>query len=563
MDKLLKRSQNFIKREDDLIRDNFGTILEIHEQDENDIKIISEDAYIVDRKIPKEIEEYFFFDGALLGKYFQDTSSLKIKNTIFEISQLNLIENMEKNFDTLIKNYNNRLKKIAPKLGIASEKITHYEDKINEKEKELDDSKIKVKDADEQIKKIENELIDKNYKDITESVKERKKIEKQLGTLKSNITLLKASRNKLILDTYPVLLSYDILLSFLEKIEDSRRKHFIPPEYTKNFIKDLLEEKRCICGVSLETNENSRTELEKILNQTPDITDKAGDISRASAKVENLISEIRSFKSELKEIKLKLRNNEKEYDEKLERDRNIATMLRSNPEEDIKNLTIMRDDYLNIRQQFNRKIGSLENEILHIKNDKKEWEQQKNKEAKWTIEAETLENKINFIKNSKKIIKEMSTELSSEIHDKIQKLTKEKFIKIIWKEDEFINIEINKNYEIAIVNKLGEHESPGDLSDGEKLCLGLCFMSALHNISGFDLPIIMDTPLGNLDKDIRQNIARFLPDFIGEKQCVLLVTGTEYTDDFRDIICDNVGKEYLIKWENSDEGKESKVILNG
>ena len=109
----------------------------------------------------------------------------------------------------------------------------------------------------------------------------------------------------------------------------------------------------------------------------------------------------------------------------------------------------------------------------------------------------------------------------------------------------------------------GDIEKPGDLSDGEKLCLGLCFMSALHRISGFDLPIVMDTPLGNLDVDMRQNIAKFLPEFVEGKQIILLVTGTEYTSDFRDILYHNIGKEYTIHWDNSENGKESKVILNG
>src|SRR5690606_8658987 len=111
---------------------------------------------------------------------------------------------------------------------------------------------------------------------------------------------------------------------------------------------------------------------------------------------------------------------------------------------------------------------------------------------------------------------------TSEMRENIEKLTKDKFIKIQWKEEEFVDIRLDDEYNIFIKNKTGKEERPGDLSDGEKLCLGLCFMSALHNISGFDLPIIMDTPLGNLDKDMRHNIAKFLPDFVDGKQTVLL-----------------------------------------
>jgi len=554
-----KRSQNFVKNNNEIIRDVIGSVLEAYEQNENDIEISNQDAYIIDRIIPKEIEEYFFFDGALLGKYFQDTKSAKIKNAIFEISQLNLIENIENNIHKVIEKYNKKLKKIAPEIGQASEKISYYDNLEIEKQNELEEAKTNVKSADEEIKNIENELIDKNSESITKLVKEDQQIEKRLNILVNNIKTLKEKRKKLILDQYPILLSYDIFVEFLEKVEDSRKKRFIPPEYTKNFIKDLLDEKKCICGVDLEVNKESFMELEKILNQTPEITDRAEDITRAGAKVENLISGMEKFNTEIKEINLNLSKDKKENDEKLERRRNIASKIKFNPIEEIQKLQEGRESYMDIRQVNNRKIGALETKIASLREKRKEWEQRKNKEAKLTIDAETLESKIKFAKKSKEAINKIGYEMTNSLHDKIQSLTKEKFIKIIWKEDEFVDIKISKDYEVSIVNKLGEHESPGDLSDGEKLCLGLCFMSAIHNISGYNLPIIMDTPLGNLDIDIRKNIAKFLPEFIEEKQAILLVTGTEYTDDFRNIIHDNVSKEYLIEWKTSDEGKESKV----
>ena len=112
------------------------------------------------------------------------------------------------------------------------------------------------------------------------------------------------------------------------------------------------------------------------------------------------------------------------------------------------------------------------------------------------------------------------SELTENMRIKIQELTKEKFIKISWKDDEFVDIRIDDDYGVYVKNRIGEEERPGDLSDGEKLCLGLCFMSALHNISGFDLPIVMDTPLGELDVDMRHNMAEFLPQFVhGKTNC--------------------------------------------
>ena len=95
-------------------------------------KVVKEenDQFTLERKIPKEIEDYFFFDGARLSQYFQDNSNQNIKDSIYVISQLNLFENLSNNLPKVRKNYINRQKQIAPELGLAQEKIEHYENNL-------------------------------------------------------------------------------------------------------------------------------------------------------------------------------------------------------------------------------------------------------------------------------------------------------------------------------------------------------------------------------------------------------------------------------------------------
>ncbi|MDR0912803.1 MAG: AAA family ATPase [Methanobrevibacter sp.] len=569
---IFERSQIFLKREGKAIRNkDGGSKLKVFSKDENDYKQEA-DEYIIDRKIPKEIEEYFFFDGAMLGNYFQEKSSSKIKETVFEISQLNLLENMKNNFKKVIGRYNEKLGEIEPDLGEASSNISKYEELIQKKEKELEDAKFKVDRAKDKKSNIENELIDLNSDDVTEIVKQNQKIEKDLEKLKKSKTKFEKERKDFILENYPIILSYNLFKEFLEKVESSRRKKYIPPEFTKNFIKDLLKENKCICGIDLETHEESRRVLEEILQKTPGITDNAEHVTRASSKVETLILESNTFCKNLKEINEVLNECKTEYDSQSDQKKKNDIKLKFNPIEKIKGLQQDKEDQEKIIENLTKKIGSLEGDgenkgiIEQYNTEKIIWEKKKNKEDQLTMESKKINNKIDFVNQSIISIEKIYDDFAQKLHENIEQLTKEKFLKLQWKEDEFVDIKLNHDYTVSIENSLGDYESPGDLSDGEKLCLGLCFMSALHNISGYILPIIMDTPLGNLDVDIRQNIAKFLPEFIGEKQAVLLVTGTEYTDDFRNIIFDNIGKEYTIEWEGGKakgKGKESKVILNG
>ena len=200
-------------------------------------------------------------------------------------------------------------------------------------------------------------------------------------------------------------------------------------------------------------------------------------------------------------------------------------------------------------------IGKYESKIEHCKNELNTLHKKKAAAIKARKKYDDYEKKIDFCQKASVAAEEIKNILTEDMRIKIQNLTKEKFIKIQWKQNEF--------NDLFIKNRSGGTERPGDLSDGEKLCLGLCFMSALHNISGFDLPVIMDTPLGIVDVDMRQNLAKFLPQFVGGKQIILLVTGSEYTDDFKNVLFDHIGKEYVIQWDSSEIGKESKVMLNG
>ena len=79
-------------------------------------------------------------------------------------------------------------------------------------------------------------------------------------------------------------------------------------------------------------------------------------------------------------------------------------------------------------------------------------------------------------------------------------------------------------------------------------------MNALNSLSGFELPIIIDTPLGRLDEPIKRNIGKYLPDYTRNKQVTLLVTSSEFSDEFKEGIQEYVGKHYTLKFIQEKDG---------
>ena len=101
-----------------------------------------------------------------------------------------------------------------------------------------------------------------------------------------------------------------------------------------------------------------------------------------------------------------------------------------------------------------------------------------------------------------------------------------------------------------VINQYGR-DSLGSLSAGERQVLALSFLAALREVSGFEAPIIIDTPLGRISKDPRENIARLLPQFLGETQTTMFVTDQEYTQSVRKLLSTHVGKEYRLEFDEA------------
>lgn len=565
-----KRTLPFYKKGDTIKQRGFNSTLEVTRQKGNDYIITEDDYYTVHRTIPKKIEEYFFFDGARLGDYFQHNTNQNIKDSVYEISQLNYLDSLADNLDKVLKKYISKQKKVSP-LGDLNDHIAFCENSLKEYKKDLEEANRKIESAELEIKQVNEELISKNAVNVKADVEKDKKLVKDIERI--NIKLygkdgnkgLVGKRKKLILETYPLMMAYKSFNKFLEYGEDYREKQFIPPKYKKGFLKDLLDEGTCICGTKLSEDSEHREAILKLFEETNPITDKSEEVTSNLTHIREFIigNILKNFKKRSLDYNRQIRDYIKDLDEKHAERQRIKTNLENNP---IKEINVLQEIKTDLESQIRiqeRSIGSLESKIRSTERDLTKWQSEYKKQASLQEKAALIDKKIEFTKDAKTGANDIYKTLSAKLRKDIEKFTKEKFVKVQWKEDEFVDINLNMNYDISITNKTGDIEKPGDLSDGEKLCLGLCFMSALHDISGFNLPTIMDTPLGNLDVDIRQNIAKFLPEFAEGRQIVLLVTGTEYTDDFKDILQDNIGKEYKIEWDNSENGKESKVVLNG
>ncbi|MEE1897449.1 DNA sulfur modification protein DndD [Flavobacterium rakeshii] len=205
----------------------------------------------------------------------------------------------------------------------------------------------------------------------------------------------------------------------------------------------------------------------------------------------------------------------------------------------------------------NRKIGENNQQILKLKNDIVRLNQQlitlvkkvdvnsqnrlKIKESQKYIDVlhAFLEEQKN--KHKESLETTILNELKSLMHKLHSEVNKSKFI-----EDVKVTIlAAGQGMKITLLDQDDNEIKKESLSSGEKQIYISCLIKAILKESIQNLPIFIDTPLGRLDEEHRDNITKKYYPSLSE-QVVLFSTNSEITPKRYKDIHENISKSYLL-----------------
>ncbi|VXD23263.1 DNA sulfur modification protein DndD [Planktothrix paucivesiculata] len=155
---------------------------------------------------------------------------------------------------------------------------------------------------------------------------------------------------------------------------------------------------------------------------------------------------------------------------------------------------------------------------------------------------------ISKVQNSLKIFKE---KLTLKKLNKLEVEVTECFRYLLHKSDLVHRVVIaTEDFSLSLYDPQGQPVEKHRLSAGEKQLLAIAFLWGLARVSGLNLPIAIDTPLGRLDSSHRQNlIERYFP--AASHQVILLSTDTEIAQKEVNSLReqDAIAREYLLKYD--------------
>ena len=506
----------------------------------------------INNKIPKEMFQYFFFNGATLSNYFKNESELSLKTSIEQISQVGLIDKV---YDHLVKtsdSINKRFNKKKPKGSVNYNKLIN--EKMQEqqhKESEIKDNHNKIDIAIRNVNKCVEKLkqVDSGY--VNELTQKRKNKESMEKKLKQNIKEDRKNYEKLILELFPIAVLFDELVDSINIADDARKKKTAPPQIERDLLNDILEDGFCICGVKLEDHPECVTELKKRLNNTSKIKQEVFyedyyDLKKVLTKLKDL--------PKIESLRRSIKQNEENINEINIQINQISDELAEFDIEDVREYERQSQKNKKIIEDLRKRNKSLSADINTLKKDIEKLKRKRSEAGELEGELKILNNKIKFCEEAITILSDLNNNVQKHIREKVNDKTRKQFTSINWAYDKYRDVTIKDDYKIVITKSTGQKITPGDLSDGEENLLALSFMMALHSLSGFEIPLIIDAPLENLDKSKRIEFISGLHEYTSDKQIIFLFTDSQYTDDVRANMLQNIADEYELKpYENKTE----------
>ncbi|MFW9875324.1 MAG: AAA family ATPase [Candidatus Thorarchaeota archaeon] len=507
----------------------------------------------VERFVPTNIREFFFFDGERLDRYFREATGQHIRNAIFKISQVDILDVILEHLQRVIYDYRRDAGKHDPEIEKTSKELESIENALKEVETRIENCNNNVSIAKERIEEFRNNL--KGIPDVEELQNEKDKLKSKRIEIEKIIKNKIRGKMDILFEYGKYIYFYPVITNSLNIIRDKRSKKEIPPTQDKGLLERILENQECICKTDLKLNNEAKDAITRLLQNIKISPDVARELQVMELPLESCYEEVNSFNQKTEEITREIQELESRLDEITANVSEIDKKIGGYNVEKIKLWSSELSRFEKIHEESIEEHGYLKREKERLKDERIEKKTQLEKELRREKKSRKLKKLIDFSENALTITSSCKEIIMDSIRNQITEKSQTIFSELMWKKETFKALTIDENYCIHLYHNLG-YECLGTISGGEREVLALAFTLALHEISGFNSPIIIDRPLAMVSGDPRKYIAEILLRISSNRQIILLLTPDDYLS-IRKVLEANVNKKVALSMRHN----EKEVIM--
>ena len=484
-------------------------------------------AYI-NRYLPESIREYFFFDGEQLNTYFQETKGDRIKEAVYSISQIDVLSRTIDHLKTTVSGKKRDASAISSSTAQIYKKLDELKqtrdgdiDRIERNQSSLFEAKRRLSDIDGQLRGVE---------DVRGIENER---EAALELEKSYLEHYKRDQAKYYEFVRKMMVDfnlYPVAKKTLDVIERMEREGHLPPSIDPEKLQKALSMGTCtLCGHSL--NEDERAHIEAMLNQFKVSSETSNILSSMRSELKRIVDSVKRYPAERKQVLQSIKKDEQGLEQIGLRLNDINARITKFAEssDDLKRL-------FEEREQLDAEIASLNQGIGAFQSKKDEmdgmisvWEKKLNAELEKDKKTEAANRAISFGNRALSVLKAAEKAIVDDVRKRMESRTEALFKGLVWKNSKCDRIELTERYQLSLYDRQG-YSCAGTCSAAERSLLALSFTLAMHEVSGFDSPLFIDTPIARASGENRENFAKTLVEVSKNKQLILAFTPDEYSE---------------------------------
>jgi DNA sulfur modification protein DndD len=521
---------------------------------------------IIGQILPASLHQYFFFDGERIEEIVRSDKKAEIAEATKIFLGVEVINRSIRHLQEAKKSLENELriigdseiKKLLKQQGKIEIEIELISKRQREIIKELEYQNTFKKETSKRLRELNA------AKDLQER---RQELEKNKASHQDDLRQSRETIKKAISSRGYTVLLPETTVQFREIIDNLKQKGKLTTGISREFIQDLLDSSRCICGTSLFEENHARENVETWLKKAGSSEVEETAI-RISAQVDEIDKQAGLFWEEVDKEQARisqLRQVIAEIETELD---NIEERLRKDPSEEIRNLQKRLDKIEEKITELTLEQGANQQKVINLKTELESLNKQISKQ-KLNEEKQILaQRRISATQDAIDRLTQVKV-----LQEKQFRLQLEKRVQEIFSEISFTPYipTISEKYELTLIENTSGLAMPVAASTGENQVLSLSFISSIIDrvrdwsqnkmlmvADSSTFPIVMDSPFGSLDVLYRKHIAQIIPKLAN--QLIVLVTKTQWRGEVEDEMSYRVGREYVLTYYSSKPDCEQDFI---
>lgn len=249
----------------------------------------------------------------------------------------------------------------------------------------------------------------------------------------------------------------------------------------------------------------------------------------------------------------------RELDQSLKQMQQNTTALKRGSE-----LHQRRGELIANREQITKRVAEVVAESSRLEGELGELKRQETNQLALVEKAETGESLASLAARYREAAGEVRSRAAIQMRNKISEHVGELWVEITERSREFLGLAFDKHWQCWLIRKDGRRVTweETNTSAGQRQVRMLAFYEALRRLAKLVPPLVVDTPLARLDKQVRANVLDQL--YLNGHQSIILTTNSEVDPEgpLFDRISDRLARVYTLHPHGRPDSTDYEVRIS-